>query len=99
MNVTIQSIHFDADQKLTDFVTKKLDKLESHTNKIVSAEVYLRVDKPATHNNKITEIKIQIPGHTLFSKEQSATFEEATDAAVDSLRQQLRRTLEKMRAS
>lgn len=99
MNITIQSIHFDADQKLTDFVTKKLDKLESHTNKIVSAEVYLRVDKPATHNNKITEIKIQIPGHTLFSKEQSSTFEEATDAAVDSLRQQLRRTLEKMRAS
>lgn len=98
MNITIQSIHFDADQKLTDFVTKKLDKLESHTNKIVSAEVYLRVDKPATHNNKITEIKIQIPGHTLFSKEQSSTFEEATDAAVDSLRQQLRRTLEKMRA-
>jgi putative sigma-54 modulation protein len=99
MNITIQSIHFDADQKLTDFVTKKLDKLESHTNKIVSAEVYLRVDKPATHHNKITEIKIQIPGHTLFSKEQSSTFEEATDAAVDSLRQQLRRTLEKMRAS
>jgi putative sigma-54 modulation protein len=99
MNITIQSIHFDADQKLTDFVSKKLDKLESHTNKIVSAEVYLRVDKPATHNNKITEIKIQIPGHTLFSKEQSSTFEESTDAAVDSLRQQLRRTLDKMRTS
>jgi putative sigma-54 modulation protein len=99
MNVSFQSIHFDADRKLLDFIEKKLSKLESLSNKIINAEVYLRLDKSENSSNKITEIKINIPGHTLFSKEQCKTFEEAADLAVESLRNQLKKAVEKMRTN
>ncbi|MEM8969822.1 MAG: HPF/RaiA family ribosome-associated protein, partial [Bacteroidota bacterium] len=43
----------------------------------------------------IVEIKLNIPGNQLFAKEQSESFEAATDQAVDALRRQLRKYKEK----
>jgi putative sigma-54 modulation protein len=89
MDINIQSIHFDADVKLTDFIKKKVAKLETYNNKVVSSEIFLKLDKADDAANKIAEIKMQLPGHTLFAKEQCKTFEEATDLAIESLRRQI----------
>ncbi|MGM0530399.1 MAG: ribosome hibernation-promoting factor, HPF/YfiA family [Bacteroidota bacterium] len=89
MDIKIHTVHFDADSKLTDFVEKKVNKLEQFYDNIIGAEVFLRYEKDQTPDNKIAEIKLQIPGNDLFAKKQSDTFEEATDSAVDALRKQL----------
>jgi putative sigma-54 modulation protein len=89
MDINIQSIHFDADVKLTDFIKKKVAKLETYNNKVVSSEIFLKLDKADDAANKIAEIKMQLPGRTLFAKEQCKTFEEATDLAIESLRRQI----------
>ena len=75
MKLQIQSIHFDADQKLLEFVNKKSLKLETFHDKIIDGEVFLKVDKDQHQENKIAEIKINIPGHSFFAKERSKTFE------------------------
>ena len=49
------------------------------------------------HSNKVAEIKINIPGTELFAKKQCASFEEATDLAVDALRRQIQKHKEKIR--
>lgn len=95
MRVKIQSIHFDADKKLLDFVESKVDKLNTYSNKIIDGEVFLRLDKSSTHENKIAEIKLLVPGNDLFAKRQCKTFEEATDQAVEALRRQLKKKKEK----
>lgn len=95
MEINIQSIHFTADVKLLEFVKKKLSKIESINGRIITSDVYLKLDNSETQENKITEIKLNLPGTTLFAKEQSATFEEAADLAVDSLRRQMQRAKEK----
>lgn len=89
MDINIQSIHFDADIKLIDFIKKKLSKLESMNNKVINTEVFLKLDNAVDNSNKIAEIKLHLPGKTLFAKEQCKTFEEATDLSVESLRRQL----------
>ena len=91
MEINIQSIHFDADIKLIDFIKKKLGKLETLNNKVINTEVFLKLDNAVDNANKITEIKLHLPGKTLFAKEQCKTFEEATDLSVESLRRQLRK--------
>ena len=91
MDINIQSIHFDADIKLIDFIKKKLIKLETFNNKVVNTEVFLKLENAEDNANKITEIKMHLPGKTLFAKEQCKTFEEATDLSVESLRRQLRK--------
>ena len=89
MKITVQSIHFTADRRLLDFIQKKVDKLETFYDQIISGEVYLKLENVEDEANKISEIKIMIPGNQLFAKEQCKTFEEATDLAVESLRKQI----------
>lgn len=96
MKLQIQSIHFDADQKLLEFVNKKSLKLETFHDKIIDGEVFLKVDKDQHQENKIAEIKINIPGHSFFAKERSKTFEAAVDEAVEALKAQIKKHKEKL---
>lgn len=95
MRVQIQSIHFDADAKLIAFIENKVKKLETFYDKIVDSEIYLKVDKDSSKENKVVEIKMGIPGKSLFAKEQKNSFEAATDDAVEGLRRQLKKYKEK----
>lgn len=95
MTVKIQSIHFDADEKLLKFIEQRIDKLKSYHSDIIDAQVYLRLDKNDAMSNKIAEIKLIIPGNDLFSKKQCKSFEEAIDQAGEALRRQLKKRKEK----
>jgi putative sigma-54 modulation protein len=89
MSTIVQSIHFDADQDLVNFIESKVSKLNQFYDRIIDSEVYLKVDKNATNENKIAEIRLAIPGKEIFAKKQCKTFEEATDLAVEALRRQI----------
>jgi putative sigma-54 modulation protein len=97
MNIQIHSLRFDADRKLLDFVTQKVNKLSLITDDIVSAEVFLRLDHDEERENKITEIKVEYPRGPLFARKQSKTFEEATDLVIAALKRQIVKQKDKMR--
>ena len=61
MKVNVQSVNFNADQKLIGFIQKKMDKLENFYSKVIFADVYLKVQKTSDKENKITEILLSIP--------------------------------------
>jgi putative sigma-54 modulation protein len=96
MKLQMHSIHFDADRKLIDFIQRKADKLDTYYDRIVDGEVFLRLDKNERNENKIVEIKMNVPGKTLFAKHQSESFEAATDEAVEALRRQIKKFKEKV---
>lgn len=99
MNVTVQSIKFDADQKLIDFIKRKTSKLEQFLDNIIEGVCYLRLENVENESNKIVELKFNIPGTQLFAKAQAKSFEEATDVAVESLRKQIRKHKTKTRTN
>ena len=98
MKIGVQSIHFNADKDLLAFIQKKVDKLDLFFDQIISGEVYLKLDNVSDDANKITEIKLMIPGNTLFAKEQCKTFEEGTDLAIECLRKQIHKHKEKIKS-
>jgi putative sigma-54 modulation protein len=89
MEITIQSLHFTAGAQLHNFVMDKVGKLSNHYDKIMSADVTLKVDNSKNADNKVCEIRLIIPGEDLFAKSQSESFEEATTATVDALENQI----------
>ncbi|WDF54479.1 ribosome hibernation-promoting factor, HPF/YfiA family [Mucilaginibacter sp. KACC 22063] len=99
MKITVQSIHFTADKKLLDFIQKKADKLDQFYDKIISGEVYLKLENVEDESNKVVEIKCIIPGSQLFVKEKCKSFEEATDLAVEGLRRQIEKHKQKKAAA
>ena len=95
MKIRVQSIRFNADRKLLDFIQKKADKLDTYYDQIISGEVYLRLENVEDEANKITEFKLTLPGNQLFCKEQCKTFEEGTDLAIECLRKQIEKHKQK----
>ncbi len=97
MNVQIQTVHFDADEKLLEHVQKRLDKLKTFHERITGVEVYLRLENLSQKvRDKVAEIKVFIPKHALFAKHESKVFEESFDEAFDSMVSQIKRQKEKM---
>jgi len=92
MNVNIQTVHFDADVKLVDYVSKKLQKLDTFHDKIIKIDVYLKLDN-LVHNikDKIAEIRVHVPKQNFFVKASSKSFEESFDCALDSIVNQIKR--------
>lgn len=98
MNVVIHPVRFDASSQLLEFINKKLGKLETFFDRIVEAEVFLKMESKQNVKDKIVEIKIHIPGKTLFVSKTSKTFEESTDLALHTIAQQLKKQKEKVKA-
>ena len=99
MNVNIQTVHFSADDKLVDYVSKKLQKLNTFHDRITKVDVFLKLDN-VVHNikDKVAEIKVHIPRHEFFVKTSSKSFEESFDNALESIANQIKRKKEKLAA-
>jgi len=99
MNVNIQTVRFDADNKLVEYVQRKLQKLGTFHDRIIEVQVYLKLDNVVhTIKDKIAEIRVHVPRHNFFVKSTSKSFEESFDAALDSVVNQIKRKKEKQAA-
>lgn len=89
MNVQIQSVKFDADKRLVEFVENKMDKLDRFAERSTGAEVILRLDKDFEKGNKIATVTLHMPGEDLVACHQPRSFEESVDEAIDAIKRQL----------
>jgi len=97
MNVKIQSVKFDADQKLVDFIQLKLSKIGRFADNILSADVTLKIDKDDEAGNKVAIVKIDVAGDELLAERRCKTFEEAIDLCLDAIKKQIDKYKEKRR--
>ena len=96
MKLHMHAVHFDADRKLLGFIQQKADKLDTFYDRILDGEVFLRLDKGEhSRENKVVEIKLNVPGGTLFVKECDTSFERAADTAVEALKGQIKKHKDK----
>ena len=98
MKVNLQAVNFNVDRKLVDFVQEKVDKLEKYYDKIISSDVFLKLENTSDKENKTVEIKINVPGDDFVVKKTAKSFEEGVDLAVDSLERSIVKRKEKLRA-
>ena len=97
MKVNVHAVNFNVDKKLVDFVEEKMKKLEKYYDKVVSSDVFLKVEKTSDKENKIVEAKIIVPGDEFIVKKQCKTFEEAVEMSAESLERLLVKRKEKVR--
>ncbi|MFZ1678886.1 MAG: ribosome-associated translation inhibitor RaiA [Saprospiraceae bacterium] len=96
MKIITTAIHFDADQKLLDYIQRKTSKLDQFFDRIIDAHVYLKLENSGQVKDKIVEMKLNVPGDVLMATEISKTFEASADAAVDNMKRQLNRYKERI---
>lgn len=93
MDIRVQSVKFNADVKLLDFINKKVSKLEKFYEGINNVEVILSLTPGA--ENKGVKIKVNAPGKDLYVDRNAATFEDAVVDCVDILKEELVKIKEK----
>ncbi|MCC5944995.1 MAG: ribosome-associated translation inhibitor RaiA [Bernardetiaceae bacterium] len=96
MKLNIHSVGFDARDGLLEFIQARLDKLETFYGDIIDGEVFLRVEPGDANENKLVEVKLNLPGSSVFAKSQSKSFEAATDETAEALRRQIKKFKEKI---
>ena len=63
MEIRIQSLKFNADQKLLDYVDKKVSKIERFDDTITSVDVVLSLEERP--ENKAVKLQVAVPSETL----------------------------------
>ncbi|MCB0581143.1 MAG: ribosome-associated translation inhibitor RaiA [Phaeodactylibacter sp.] len=97
MRVHTESVQFKADQKLIDYIEKRLNKMDQFFDRIIEARVTLKLENSGQIKDKIAEVRLNVPGEQLIAKEASKTFEASVDAAAAALKRQLIRYKERLR--
>ncbi len=93
MEIRVKSLKFDADQKLLDFVDKKVSKLEKFFDRLDTVDVTLTLlPEP---ENKNVKLQTHIPGEELMIERNAKTFEEAVTDAVDLMKEKIVRAKER----
>lgn len=95
MKLEMHYVDNDRSQALSDFIQAKVNKLETFYDGIISGEVYIRTEKGDPKKEKVVEIRLNVPGNSLFAKEAGESFEAATDETVEALRRQIKKFKEK----
>lgn len=98
MKVRTEAVQFKADQKLIDFIEKKLQKLDQFFDKIIDVKVVLKLENSGQVKDKIAEIHLNVPGETIIGKDTKKSFEASVDSAMNIVKRQLRKHKEKLKA-
>lgn len=88
MNFKLQTLHFNATEKLVAYIDKKMAKFEKNDS-IQNVELTLKVVKPESVNNKEANLHVALPGRVVHAAKVADTFEEAVDLCVDVVRREL----------
>lgn len=97
MQVFTQSVNFNMDNDLKDFIEDKITSLNKFNDQIIDAEVFLKVQKTSEKENKVVEVKLNVPGNDIMVKKNSKTFEEGVSTCTEALKRSLRKIKDKQR--
>ncbi|MBI4944966.1 MAG: ribosome-associated translation inhibitor RaiA [Bacteroidetes bacterium] len=91
MRIDIQYLNTEPDWDTKKYITEKLNKFQSNYNWIIDVDVYLENENNDHNNSKVVELKVMVPGDTLFAESMSENFHQAAKQALQSMGRQLKK--------
>ena len=96
MTINFQAVNFNTKPGLEEYLEKKLEKLETLSDKIIAANVSFKLENTAEKHNKTVDIKLEVPGDDIVVSKTGQSFEECIDLSVDKLKKLIIRKKEKI---
>ena len=96
MTINFQAVNFNTKPGLEEYLEKKLEKLETLSDKIIAANVSFKLENTTEKNNKTVDIKLEVPGEDIVVSKTGQSFEECIDLSVDTLKKLIIRKKEKI---
>lgn len=89
MNVQVNVFDVNNSDELKAHVSKRIEKLKSVYDEILSADVIIKKNRAVDPSPKTVEMKIHVGGQDLFASKESDIAEEAIDLTFEALNRQL----------
>jgi putative sigma-54 modulation protein len=97
MDINFNYVHVSASERLEEFITKKLEKLENRYDWIVRGEVFFKKENTSSPDTgMICELKLSAPGQNIFASSNEKSFETAIANTIEDAKRQLQKKKEKM---
>jgi len=90
---------FEVNNVLETLIQKKLNKLTTFYDRIIRADVFLKLEDPRDPKGKIVEINMHLPGKDAFAKVTSDGYEKAIAATANKLERQLKKRKDRLKAA
>lgn len=90
MKINLETIPENANDGLRDFAVRKVERLGKFYDRIVETDVYLKSGSDAS-NPCVAELRVNVPGDTLYCEEKAPSFEEAIDSASHVMERQVKK--------
>lgn len=90
---------FSISDNLQALIDEKVGKLDNYFERIQSTEVFLKDQENRSNNapkGETVEIRMYVPGHTLYADASAESFEKALADAADKMRRQIIKYKEQM---
>ncbi len=92
MKTNIQFVHAERSPSAEQLIQKKLDKLETKFDDIISADIIFKEEKDTTAGKgKICAVELNLPGPRIHASSNEESFEAAAAETVNDIERQLRR--------
>ena len=91
MKIDIETVNFEPEQELLDHVNEKVGKLGRFFENITGVDVYLKSMNNDNAQTKVAEIKVFLPGPSIYAEFQTDTFHGALDVAIEKVKKQLKK--------
>lgn len=84
---------FQLSEPMENLVNEKVNKLTTFFERITSAEIFFKdeINRFQHKDQRTVEIRIEVPGTTLFASDSAESFEKAILNATDKLQRQLKK--------
>jgi len=89
MTINVQYVKMLTSETMTDYVTKRLDKLGTKFDWIISAKVFFKLEKDTKGDGHICDIDLSLPGPKIFASSKEKNFESAVKNTISDLTKQL----------
>jgi putative sigma-54 modulation protein len=97
MKTQIQFVNTDSQLSAEQLVQRKLDKLETKYDFIISADVLFKEENDNTGKGKTCAIRLSLPGPIIHASSNEESFEAAAAESVRDVEKQLKKKKEEMK--
>lgn len=97
MNIQVQA-PFQVNEELQGLIEEKVGKLQTFFERIHTATVFLKEEENRHQiaNGKTLEIRLEVPGNSLYADASAESFEKALADAYDKIRRQIKKYKQQM---
>ncbi len=91
MTINIQYVKMPTSESMSQYITKKLERVAKKYGWIVRIDIFLKMENDPTEKGHLCEMEVSLPGPKIFATSNEKNFEMAVKETISDVERQLKK--------